>query len=278
MLDGVEDDSDDEAAPGSGREDHLLDKSGDDPAVVPDENLDERDESREPVAWPRGSAHHVRTAATNPDPESQSPRPGEAPAASPWKPPRSRVDHAAEETALAHVRAGQRNAAFEVLIAAYSGPLTSFIVRVLRNTDDARDVSQQVFHQALQGIDRFQGRGTLWGWLCGIAYHRCLDALKQSRRTRRTMVSGGANLLDSFAGDPDATMDEDRVAKRRALDRCLGKLSAPIRAEVLMRYLFSLSYQEIGEVVGAPPGTVQVRMSRILPRLRSCLLGEGIVR
>ncbi len=274
----MDENSDEEAVTGFEREGHPRGESGPEPTAVSDENPAGLDGSTEPVSWPRGSNHSLGPAIPDPDRIPQGPRSGESPAPPPWKPPRSRVDLAAEEAALTHVRAGRRTPALDVLRAAYGGPLTSFIVRVLRDTEDAKDVRQQVFVEALQDIGNFQGRGTLWGWLCGIAYHRCLDKLKQSRRARLATVSGGSELLDALAGEPDTTMDEDRVAKRRALERCLGRLSAPMRAQLMMRYFFGLSYQEIGALVGAPPGTVQVRMSRILPRLRSCLLGEGIVR
>jgi RNA polymerase sigma factor (sigma-70 family) len=71
-------------------------------------------------------------------------------------------------------------------------------------------------------------------------------------------------------------MDPDQTATRRALERCLEKLAPPLRSQVMMRYFLGLSYAEIGEEVGAPQGTVQVRVSRILPRLRRCLKGEGL--
>ena len=51
-----------------------------------------------------------------------------------------------------------------------------------------------------------------------------------------------------------------------------------MRMQLLMRHFLGLSYIEIGEAVGVPHGTIQVRMSRILPRLRRCLRGEGVAR
>jgi RNA polymerase sigma factor (sigma-70 family) len=81
-----------------------------------------------------------------------------------------------------------------------------------------------------------------------------------------------------LAGQPDTTMDEDRVEKQRALERCLGHLSVSMRTQLLMRCFLGLSYVEIGEVVKDSHGTVQVRISRILPRLRRCLRGEGVAR
>jgi RNA polymerase sigma-70 factor (ECF subfamily) len=158
---------------------------------------------------------------------------------------------------------------------AYGRPITAFAVRLVRNHEVAKDIHQQVFLDAFQGIDRFQGRSSLWSWLCGIAYHRCLDEL---RRNRRTTTADDFDVLDQLSGQPDPTMDVDGATKRRALEHCLGKLAAPLRSQLLMRCFLGLSYVEIGLTIGDAHGTVQVRMSRILPRLRRCLRGEGVAR
>jgi len=157
----------------------------------------------------------------------------------------------------------------------YGAPITAFVLRIVRNRELAKEVYQQVFTEALQGFDRFEGRSSLWSWLCGIAYHRCLDEL---RRLRRASAVDDLELLDELVGHDDSTMDEDRVAKRRALEQCLGKLTADMRTQLLMRCYFGLTYAEIGEKVGSTHSTVQVRMSRLLPRLRRCLREEGLAR
>lgn len=193
----------------------------------------------------------------------------------PWQPPRSRIERSGEEAALDCVRRGRRDEALKILMTAYGAPLTAFALRVLRDRELAKDVRQQVFLDAFQRIQTFEGRSSLWSWLCGIAYHRCLDEL---RRVRRVGAVDNFDVWDALVGSSELTMDEDRVAKQRALERCLGKLSVSMRTQLLMRCSLGLSYQEIGELVGAPHGTVQVRMSRILPRLRRCLRNEGVGR
>lgn len=157
---------------------------------------------------------------------------------------------------------------------AYEAPITAFALRIVRNRELAKDICQQVFLEAFQGIARFEGRGSLWSWLCGITYHRCMDELRRSRRAG----ADGLKVLDHLTGRPDPAMDADRISERRALEQCLGKLSIPMRAQLLMRYFFGLTHAEIGETVGDTHSTVQVRMSRILPRLRRCLRGEGLTR
>lgn len=187
-----------------------------------------------------------------------------------------RVDRAAEDAALAFVARGRHEDALKVLMTAYGAPIMAFALRVVRNREAAQDVRQQVFLEAFQGIAKFQGLGSLWRWLSAITYHRCLDEL---RRTRR---SGAVEDIDAIAnalvGGSDQAGHADRIAKRRALEACLGKLSVSMRSQLLMHYLFDLTYAEIGEAIGAPHGTVQVRMSRVLPRLRRCLQGEGAHR
>ena len=193
----------------------------------------------------------------------------------PWQLLKSRADRQAEEAALTCVRAGRRDEALKILMIAYGAPLLAFALRVVRDREIAKDVRQQVFLEAFQGIDRFEGRSTLWSWLCGIAYHRCLDEL---RRGRRADSMDDFDVLNGLAGLPDPSMDEDRIAKRRALERCLGRLPASMRAQLLMRCSLGLSYAEIAEMVGVSAGTVQVRISRLLPPLRRCLRGEGVAR
>jgi RNA polymerase sigma factor (sigma-70 family) len=191
------------------------------------------------------------------------------------KPTTPRVDHSAEQASLACIQDGRRDQALKILMVTYGRHISAFALRVVRNHEVAKDIHQQVFLEAFQGIGRFQGRSSLWSWLCGIAYHRCLDEL---RRSRRAATVDDFDVLDRLAGEPEPSMDVDGVAKRRALEHCLGKLAAPLRSQVLMRCFLGLSYVEIGEIIGDSAVTVQVRMSRILPRLRRCLRGEGVGR
>jgi RNA polymerase sigma-70 factor, ECF subfamily len=192
-----------------------------------------------------------------------------------WQPPRSRVDRTAEAEALAAVRSDRLEHALGILLHAYGKPITAFAIRIVHNPDLAYDIRQQVFLEAFQGLHGFEGRSSLWSWLCGITFHRCLDEL---RRLRKTNVGDETDVLDGLAKQPDMSVDNDRVAKRRALEQCLGKLPAAHRTQVLMRFFLGLSHAEIADAVGDQPGNVQVRISRLLPRLRDCLQGKGFWR
>lgn len=191
------------------------------------------------------------------------------------QPRKTRVDHPAEVAALACVRRGRPGEALNIVMTAYDSAIRGFILRVIRSREAADDLCQQVFLDVFHGIGKFQERSSLWSWLCRIAYHRCLDEL---RRTQRESAIDDFDVLNALVGQPDPIVDADRIGERRALEKCLGKLPPVIRSQVLMRAFFGLSYEEIAEAVDTPAGTVQVRMSRILPRLRRCLRDEGVAR
>jgi RNA polymerase sigma-70 factor (ECF subfamily) len=193
----------------------------------------------------------------------------------PTETPRSRIDRVAEDAAREFLGSGKRDEALKVLMTAYGAPIAAFVARVLRDRELAHDVYQQTFLDAFQGMDGFQGRGTLWSWLCGIAYHRCLDEL---RRVRRTEARDVFAVFEELVEQADPATGPDQVATRQALEQCLGQLSPPMRSQLLMRCFLGFSYGEIAEMVGATHSTVQVRVSRMLPRLRRCLLGKGITR
>lgn len=180
------------------------------------------------------------------------------------------VDPACEELVLAHRAEGRLDEAIAVLLKAYGKPMLAYIHRMVHDREAAKDVRQNVFIDAWRGLAEFEGRGTLWSWLCRIAYHRCVD---HSRRGGRSVPETPLDkvVLDGGPAAPDPSMDPELALQRQALDQCLGQLQELHRDQVLMRYLLRLSFVEIGELVNEPPGRIQVRMSRILPRLRRCL-------
>lgn len=187
--------------------------------------------------------------------------------------PKSRIDPAAERAALASVSAGRIAEAVQLLMTTYGAAVYGYVVRIVRDPDAAKDVRQQVFIEAFQGIHQFERRSSLWTWLCGIAHHRSLDELK---RVKRRAAVDDFDVVDRYLAQPEPVMDADLLAKRRALERCLAKFPPAMRSQLLMRCFLGLSHAEIGHLVSDNEGTVQVRISRSLPRLQRCLRQEGV--
>lgn len=186
----------------------------------------------------------------------------------------SRVDRTAEGDVLAHLRAGQRDLAFRLLMKTYGKVVLAFIVRILRDQESAKDVRQQVFLDAYQAMESFEGRGTLLGWLCRIALNRSFDEL---RRNKRLDARRDFDVWEALTVHVSPSVDEE-LRTRRALEDCLATLRNATRAQLLMRMFLGFSYAEIGQASGEADSTVQVRISRTLPRLKQCLREKGVAR
>lgn len=188
-------------------------------------------------------------------------------------PSRSRINRQAEDEVLACLHRDKPVEALTILMKVYGPLITGFIFRIVRNRDTAEDLRQQVFLEAFRGIADFKGRSSCYTWLTSIAYHRCLDTLKRDRRIKAT---DDFDVLNALHWQPDPAVDSGLEAKRRALEHCLGKIPKAMRAELLMRLYFDLSYAEIEKISGEAAGTIQVRVMRLLPKLRRCLYAKGV--
>ena len=175
-----------------------------------------------------------------------------------------------EELAKRALTEGDREAALTLLMATYGDEIYRHCRQVVGDRDMASDVHQTVFVQAYRDLPRFDGRASFRTWLYAIARHRCLDALK-IRRRRRLRFLLGVPVVERPDPTPDARDRMERHAQTQAMDRALERLKPNVRIAVLLRYREDMSFEEMAEVCGERPATLQARVARALPKLRKAL-------
>jgi RNA polymerase sigma-70 factor (ECF subfamily) len=158
-------------------------------------------------------------------------------------------------------------AAYEELFDAYRDRVFNLAGRLLGNTSDAEDVAQEAFVTVFRKIREFRFSSRFYTWLYRVVYNLCID------HKRRTGIAGvvpgpvaedGTDALPAFP-DPALGPLESLAAGeyvQQSVERALARLSQPLRAVVLLRYMEDLQYQEIAEVLGCSVGTVKSRLSR----------------
>jgi RNA polymerase sigma-70 factor (ECF subfamily) len=133
----------------------------------------------------------------------------------------------------------------------------------------AEELTQDVFVAAWTSTDRFDpSRGSLAGWLIGIARHKVVDALRREER-----VVARAERAAALA-DPTPASDLDRLAERLVLAGALGRLRPEAREVVELAFHSDLTHEQIAQRTGRPLGTVKAQIRRSLASLRRHL--EGI--
>jgi RNA polymerase sigma-70 factor (ECF subfamily) len=130
----------------------------------------------------------------------------------------------------------------------------------IRDAATCEDIASTVFTTALAQLGRFRGDGTFAGWLFQIARNAVRDV------QRRSVTA--ALPAEPTSSEPD--VEERFLAHERAAElHTLIRLLTPEQQHLLgLRYGAGLAFDEIGAIVGAAPGTVRVRMHRILEQLR----------
>lgn len=159
------------------------------------------------------------------------------------------------------IRAGEPGAQ-RLLFDAHAPRVWRLLFRLTGDYDDAHDLTQEALLHALRKFDRFDGRGSLAGWLAQLAVNLMRDELRTRRRRARTTPDSAAD--ERVHDDADPIVDA-RV--REAVER----LSEEERVVVLMHDLEGYTHEEISTAIGIAAGSSRARLSRARSRLREWL-------
>ncbi len=149
-------------------------------------------------------------------------------------------------------------------IAAWYPRLFRTALRLTRNPEDAADVTQQVFCNAMRHWDRFDGRCLPTTWLHQILVN-CVRDWARRREVRAT------DPLDEgfvWKADGDAPSERlDREEQHGHLRRAIGNLPDTLRGAFLMTVVDGYTYEEVADVFSLPVGTVATRVHEARKRI-----------
>ena len=184
-------------------------------------------------------------------------------------------DGSADGVIIARSRAEPEQ--FALLFRRHAGGLGRYAARRL-GPGPAEDIVAETFLAAFRQRDRYDvTRADARPWLYGIAgnlirrHHR--DEVRQLRALART---GRDPVAESFTDRADARLAAD--AARCAVVAALAALDPRQRDVVLLIAWAELTYDQVGEALGVPEGTVRSRMNRARARLRAALGGTDPTR
>jgi len=149
-----------------------------------------------------------------------------------------------DEELLNCVRAGDREA-FCRLVDKYAKPLTMMILRMVKDREDARDISQHVFLRAYERLPHLLNPSSFKTWLYKMAVNAVRDHL---RKPRRTFVP---DVLDGLADPSDsaACLLEKEHDKRR-IRAAIQDLPLKQRMTLQLRVFEGLDYEQIAQILG----------------------------
>jgi RNA polymerase sigma-70 factor (ECF subfamily) len=156
---------------------------------------------------------------------------------------------------------------------------------MVRDIETAGDLTQDSLVKLIEGLDRYDGRSAFSTWAIRVTMNCCLSQVRKARLRRHRSLdepaeSEGSAWGDRLAGqrEPSGPQRVEQAEMQAALLDGLAAIDPAMRAVLVLRDLQDLSYQQIGEVLDLPVGTVKSRLFRAREALREAAesaLGGG---
>ena len=167
--------------------------------------------------------------------------------------------------------------AYEALVRRYRQRVYSLAYGMLRNEQDATDLSQETFVQAWQANLGFKKNASFYTWLYRITTNLCIDFVR--KRDRRPTVPFEETVDPDSDADVEVAPSSQRLPDeevrrkelREQIDAALQELSPEHRAVIQLREYEGMDYAEIAKAVGCQIGTVMSRLHYARKHLQKLL-------
>lgn len=166
-------------------------------------------------------------------------------------------------------------AAFEAIYNRYERCLYAFIYRLMGNSEDAYDLTQDTFVKAYMALPRTTPDLNLSAWLHRIASNTCMDVLRRRKLIRwLPWETFDTNPAIEPAADDDPAGEYTQTETSGEVQLVLEKLSAKHRMALILKEYQGMSCDEIGEVMGASRSAVKSLLFRAREEFRQVYMAQ----
>src|SRR5947209_8386129 len=176
------------------------------------------------------------------------------------------TDHSsADDAALVLAARKGDTGAFEELVARHRDKIYARAYSMMRNEEEAIDLSQEAWVKGWQRLAQFQGESSFATWMTRIVINLCLDQLRKQKRHRAESIEG----MDDESGGVERQMPAitvnpterlERGELRQRIDQALGQLSHEHRTVLVLHEFEEMEYKEIAKAMECSIGTVMSRL------------------
>lgn len=173
---------------------------------------------------------------------------------------------------LERIRSGKRDA-FDELVGKYQREIYFLALRMAKNTEDAEELTQQIFIKAFEKLPGFRGDASFKTWLYQVALNQCRSHLR-SRRDVLELNEAAAQPADTGPSTLARLIRDETAATAAA---AIDTLSEKQRLTVTLRVFQELSYTEIGRLTDCSEQTAKVNFHYGIENLRKKLKKDGML-
>lgn len=156
--------------------------------------------------------------------------------------------------------------AFSILVDRYKDLVFTLAIRMLKQREEAEEVSQDVFVKVFKSLHKFKGDSKLSTWIYKVTYNTCLDAIKKHKRKHIEVKIDKYNAYDIEVIDDafEKLADDDR---QKEVKSCVEALASEDSFILTLYYFEELSLDEIAKITALKANNVKVKLHRARKRL-----------
>lgn len=176
---------------------------------------------------------------------------------------------ALEDFTLIDMAVGGDDKAYAKLLQRYRKPVYHMVLKMVRNIDDAEDLTMESFSKAFRSLSRFKKDYTFSTWLFRIATNNAIDFIRKRKLNtlsiQNTFTDDDGQSVGMDVEDDGILNPQDetiKAQKEEIIQAFVSMLPSKYQKLVRLRYFHELSYEEIAEELEAPLGTVKAQLHR----------------
>lgn len=155
---------------------------------------------------------------------------------------------------------------FNHLVEHYSKPVFTLICRIVRDQEDAEELTQDVFLKIFRSLKDFQGNSLFSTWLYRVAYN---TAVSHTRKKKQEFLYMEEQTIQNISDrDVDEAFEHTVTENHlQALHQAIDRLSPDERGIITLFYMEEKTIDELAEVTGLSSSNVKVKLHRIRKKL-----------
>ncbi|MBC6697719.1 MULTISPECIES: RNA polymerase sigma factor [Hymenobacter] len=158
--------------------------------------------------------------------------------------------------------------AYAELMQIYKKPVYHVVLKMVRNPDDADDLTIEAFAKAFRNLHKFNPEFAFSTWLFRIATNNCIDFIRKNKIKTMSIdsaikIDNGDEITIDFR-DQNLNPQETTIKNQKIeiMQHVVSRLPDKYQRLVTLRYFDELSYEEIAQELKAPLGTVKAQLHR----------------
>ena len=163
--------------------------------------------------------------------------------------------------------------AFSELVDHYKDMVFTLALRMLKDSNRAEEVSQDVFIKIYKKLDTFKSQSKFSSWIYRITYNTCLDTLRKKQKDYKLLSIN--EFTEHELVNIDNALDQMKADElKESVNKCLEKLPGDMGFLLTLYYFSDYSVKEIAEIVNLKPNNVKVKLHRARFKLTALLKNE----